>query len=134
MCTNKNIPIDVEEPVVIEGWVGKAKGSFQVLNERGWVDPNRIHLYTGEGKQRKDELSLQEGNNDEYKIAEEFSINKLMTLQRDFLDEVTLLKYYAQQMGVCVDFTPKCHPEVAGEGIEYDLGYIKAQLLPSTNQ
>ena len=41
---------------------------------------------------------------------------------------------YADQMGMCVDFTPKCHPEVAGEGIEYDLGYIKAQLLPSTNQ
>ena len=92
-----------------------------------------IHLYTGEGKQRKDELSLQEGNNDEYKIAEEFSINKLMTLQRDFLDEVTLLKYYAQQMGVCVDFTPKCHPELAGEGIEYDwaiskLNYCQAPI------
>ena len=103
MCTNKNIPIDVEEPVVIEGWVGKAKGSFQVLNERGWVDPNRIHLYTGEGKQRKDESSSQEQeDNDEYNVAEEFSLNKLMRLQKDFLDKVTLLKYYAQQMGVCV--------------------------------
>jgi hypothetical protein len=26
---------------------------------------------------------------------------------------------YGKQMGVTVDRTPKCHPEMAGEGIEY---------------
>jgi hypothetical protein len=33
--------------------------------------------------------------------------------------ELTLLQYYAQEMGVKVDRAPKWHPEIAGEGIEY---------------
>ena len=48
-----------------------------------------------------------------------FSINKIMTLQNDFMHEVTLLQHHATQMGVNIDRTPKCHPELAGEGIEY---------------
>ena len=42
-----------------------------------------------------------------------------MQLQSDFLNEVTLLQFHAEKLGVKIDSTPKCHPELAGEGIEY---------------
>ena len=37
----------------------------------------------------------------------------------DFLNEETLLQHHAKRMGVILDRSPKCHPEIAGEGIEY---------------
>jgi hypothetical protein len=52
-------------------------------------------------------------------VLEETSINMLMKKQSDFLHELTLLQYHGQKLGVQVDGTPKCHPEMAGEGIEY---------------
>ena len=32
-----------------EGWLGKPKGALQVLFEQGWIDPNLIQHYTGNG-------------------------------------------------------------------------------------
>jgi hypothetical protein len=37
----------------------------------------------------------------------------------DFQDEETLLQYHGKMLGVKVNQTPKCHPGMAGEGIEY---------------
>ena len=37
----------------------------------------------------------------------------------DFQSEFTLLQYHAQKLGVALERSPKCHPEIAGEGIEY---------------
>ena len=56
---------------------------------------------------------MQDKDDEDYNIAEE------LRLLNDFLEEDTLLKYYAKQMGVYVDFTPKCHPEVAREGDKF---------------
>jgi hypothetical protein len=36
-----------------------------------------------------------------------------------------MLQYYGRQMGVLVDWTPKCHCELAGEGIEYSWAAAK---------
>jgi hypothetical protein len=38
---------------------------------------------------------------------------------------LTLLQYHGKKLGVIVDRTPKCHPEIAGEGIEYLWGVAK---------
>jgi hypothetical protein len=43
----------------------------------------------------------------------------------DFMEQETVLQFYATQLGVMIDRTPKCHPEVAGEGIEYGWGTSK---------
>ena len=43
----------------------------------------------------------------------------MMKLQQDFTNEITLLQLHAQKLGVSIDHSPKCHPELAGEGIEY---------------
>ena len=45
------------------------------------------------------------------------SLIYLLNLLPDFQDEETMLMVYGKQMGVTVDRTPKCHPEMAGEGI-----------------
>jgi hypothetical protein len=81
---------------------------FQVLYEQGWIDPHNYKKYTEKGQV-----------GDMGMVLEETSINSLMKKQSDFLHELTLLQYYGQKLGVQVDRTPKCHPEMAGEGIEY---------------
>ncbi len=43
----------------------------------------------------------------------------------DFVGEETLLQYHGQMIGVIVDHSPKAHPKVAGEGVEYDWGFSK---------
>ena len=43
----------------------------------------------------------------------------------DFEEEETLLQSMGREMGVLVDRTPKCHCELAGEGIEYLWGCAK---------
>lgn len=54
----------------------------------------------------------------------------------DFIQEETLLQYHGRMLGVLVDRTPKCHPELAGEGVEYDWGYAKNayRRLPITSK
>ncbi len=40
----------------------------------------------------------------------------------DFLGEKTSLMYLGEHLGVEVDRSMKCHPQLAGEGIEYSWG------------
>jgi hypothetical protein len=49
----------------------------------------------------------------------------LMSLLTDFINEETLLQCHGRLLGVKVERTPKCHPEIAGEGIEHDWGCAK---------
>ena len=96
----------------MEGWEGKPKGMLQILWERGFIDPTKKkEEYTVDG--RKDRF----GN-----VIRESSLKHLMSLLTDFIAEETLLQYHGRLLGVKVDRTPKCHPEIAGEGIEYDWG------------
>ena len=38
-----------------------------------------------------------------------------------------MLQHVGDKLGVTIDRTPKCHPEMAGEGIEYIWGIIKTK-------
>jgi hypothetical protein len=107
-CKALNLPIRCSETVIIEGWVGKPKGAFQILYERGWIDPSNLRQYTEKGK--VNEMGI---------LLENTSINLMIQNQPDFVSELTLLQYHGNKLGVLVDRTPKCHPELAGEGIEY---------------
>ena len=62
-----------------------------------------------------------------------------MKLQEDFVNEVTLLQFHTQKLGASVDRSPKCHPELAGEGIEYawalaKLRYRRAPMNQKRNK
>jgi hypothetical protein len=108
VCINNSIPINCEVPKIKEGWVGKAKGLLQVLWERGFIDTNKLSSYTLTG--RKDEL----GNVDLC-----FSLRHLMAMCPDFLNEEGMMEHVGSKLGVEVMLTPKCHAEIAGEGVEY---------------
>jgi hypothetical protein len=55
----------------------------------------------------------------------ETSLCHLMEQLPDFQDEETPLQCHGRKQGVKVDRTPKCHPEMAGEGVEYDWAAAK---------
>jgi len=45
----------------------------------------------------------------------------------DFQNELSALQVLGNDLGVAVDFTPKYHAELAGEGIEYSWGLAKGE-------
>jgi hypothetical protein len=109
MCVAQNIPTKYTEREVKEGWEGKAKGIEQILWERGWIDvnwPRKDYSKLG----MKDSMGL---------IWTGTSLLELVANCSDFKNEDTMLQTKGQEMGVLVDRTPKCHCELAGEGIEY---------------
>jgi hypothetical protein len=115
MCTAQDILTNYEEGEVKEGWEGKPKGMEQVLWERGWIDITRP---------RKDYSKL--GTKDSMgALQKDTSFLELLANCADFENEETLLQSKGQDMGILVDRTPKCHCELAGEGIEYSWGCAK---------
>ena len=98
--------------------MGSPRGTLQILYERGWVDPKNIHCYTGKGK------VLDNG-------SVRYSIDALMSQQEDFLQETTLLQYHASLLGVVIERSPKCHPKIAREGIEYGWALSKMNYCRS---
>ena len=87
--TEKTIP-----DVTSYGFVGIAKGAYQILWERGFVKPNKEDTdnYTVHG--RKDENGI---------IIKETSINYLIWQCEDFVHEKTLLQYYGEKLGSIID-------------------------------
>lgn len=97
-CAKHNIATFEMRKKIIEGWEGKPKGMLQLLWERGFLNTS---LPTAE------------------------------VWKADFVNEKTLLQLHAEarsiQSGceIILIRSPKCHPEVAGEGIEYDWAAAK---------
>ena len=70
---------------------------------------NKLSSYTPTG--RKNEL----GN-----VDVNMNLRHLMTTCPDFLNEQGMMEHVgATMLGVEVMLTPKCHAEIAGEGVEY---------------
>jgi hypothetical protein len=99
---------------IVEGWEGKPKGMLQVLWERGWIDETNLKHYSIKG--RHDACGL---------LIKGSSLKILMSSCEDFEEEESLLQAMGREMGITVDRTPKCHCELAGEGIEYAWGCSK---------
>ena len=102
------LPVWETTQIVVDGWEGKPKGLLQVLWERGIVDETRLSEYIINGRQ-----------NGYGVLDKSFAFKSLMASCLDFEEEETLLQSTGREMGVLVDRTPKCHCELAGEGIEY---------------
>ena len=52
---------------------------------------------------------------------------RLINKCRYFSEEDTKLQYIGRKLGATVERTPKCHRELAGEGIKYTWGRAKSQ-------
>mmetsp|Transcript_24742 Transcript_24742/g.40115 ORF Transcript_24742/g.40115 Transcript_24742/m.40115 type:complete len:503 (+) Transcript_24742:505-2013(+) len=122
-CRNANIPVKKQVPKFKhKTFIGMSKGKFQILLERGFINPDRStwKKYTLEGT--RDERG---------QINNRYCLNHLMGLLPDFENEKTLLHHHGEALGCIIYNSPKCTPEIAGEGIEYDWGvsklYYKAQ-------
>ena len=108
LCQTRGLPLTVSEEKLKEGWLNKPKGAMQILFERGWIDPKNIHLYTEKGKKK----SVSHGSNDSNESGLDlpvdpsgcnYSIEQLMKKQSNFANELTLLQYHGQKLGVLVD-------------------------------
>ena len=119
LATARGLPLKYTKKVIKEGWHMKPKGALQILFKQGWIDPHNITRYSAKGKEGSDGCV-------------EFSIDQLMEKQDDFTSELTLLQYHTNLMGVRLERSPKCHPEIAGEGVEYGwaLSKVEYRRLP----
>lgn len=109
LASQNNVSIWKRAEDVEEGWLGKPKGMLQILWERGFIDPgieNPKKYYTLDRK------------NQEGEVEEGRSLRRLIRECYDFEHEHTLMQYVGAQLGVVIDWTPKCHCEMAGKGIE----------------
>ncbi|CAB1112955.1 unnamed protein product [Ectocarpus sp. CCAP 1310/34] len=97
---------------VKEGYEGKAKGVRQYLWERGWW---------------KDGMSTGAG------VSDDMHVEKVLQALPDFKNERTALQHLVESRGHILLSSPKCHPEVAGVGIEYSWGFSKQKFRRKIN-
>ena len=50
LAEDYKIPLTCQVDVIELGWCGKPKGILHVLWEQGWVDINKLGLYSGKGR------------------------------------------------------------------------------------
>ena len=90
-----------------------------MLFECGWINPLCIKQYT------------QKGSKNDGKVRDSLSVERLRLMLYNFKKEIMLLQYNAEKLGVLLERSPKCHLELAGEGIEYAWGIAKLKYRHS---
>ena len=101
--------------IIKEGFVGKPKGLLQICHERGLLDP-LIDCKKYCIKAPTNALGVKDTS---------LSLTQLLLQCKDFMNEMCQLGFVCHSLGCDFDLTPKCHPEMAGEGIEYLWGFMK---------
>ncbi|CAB9531571.1 hypothetical protein SEMRO_3688_G350320.1 [Seminavis robusta] len=112
VANQHGIDLSVEEVKKQKGWVNTPKGALQMCIERGLVDLELV-------KRRKGHYMMPGRKDAEGKLIEGTSLRMLLQGCDDFKKEISMLEWVAKQYGWRVIFSPKCHPEIAGVGIEY---------------
>ena len=96
---------------------------FQVLYERGFIDTNEHAKYNVKAVTAEVKDAMTAAELVEYK---KFNMRIILGGCSDFNDELAQIAYMLKEIGgATVTFTPICHPELAGEGIEYIWGKSK---------
>jgi hypothetical protein len=108
ICEQHEITITKNVEKIKEGWEGKPKVLLQVLWERGLIDGTNLKDYALTRK--KDDFGT---------VNSRTGLRYIMGMCFDFLNEEGMLQHIAKNLGVTVLLTPKCHAELAGEGVEY---------------
>jgi len=103
--------------------IGKAKGMFQLAWERGFIDPSKKYSdYTSTESKKKDALGA--------KVLRDPATHlpSIIALWPDFVNETSQIQKMIEQIGASVVFTPKCHAELAGQGVENCWGISKSRF------
>lgn len=125
-ATIANIPITKTQGIVEEGFMNKPKGAAQIICERGFTDL--------EGKLPDGRKVSMNGTSSKDPVTSIVTIDKttsaLSILKRcsDFQNEQTQMMFICSLLMVKLLLTPKCHPEIAGRGVEYAWGYSKLRF------
>lgn len=117
--TAEEIP-DVQPSFVVQGYVGKNKGIFQILYERG--------LYKAKMKGRQTDTVKErfEMNGDSRLIVTpDLDAHAVLNNCTDFRFERTALQEVVESRGHILLPSVVCTPETAGGGIEYGWGKLK---------
>lgn len=99
---------------------------LQILWERGFIDPNVTHEIDLWKNNKEDGKKDNAGN-----TIEGTPLKAMLASLPDFENEKTLLQLHAEARStndckIMMIRSPKCHPELAGEGIEYDWAGAKS--------
>jgi hypothetical protein len=127
LSTARNIAIIITHHRVLEGWCGKQKGLLQVLFEQGKIDPAMpLPSYKKNGAKGKGF----EDNGDLKEESKPFIVTYLLFQCSDFANEISDLQHLVAKLSgetgaVTIEFTPKYHCEIAGEGIEFCWEFAK---------
>jgi hypothetical protein len=139
-CIDAGIPTMKTEDRIKPGYVNKPKGAYDIAYELGWIDANKrnsegnLVSWQGaiirepavagappdqpQGRQRR-------GTKPTKRRDLKTSLRFLLGNCEHFKNEKTKLAILLEWNGGICRMTPKCHPEIAGVGIEYDWGYAK---------
>jgi hypothetical protein len=127
-CAANSVSTSEESPKMLEGWVGRPKGAFQILFERGF-----IKLDEGQSLAQAYKTYTMDAKKDAFgQPIAGTGLKDMIAALPDFVDEKTLLQHHAESRSIdegqqiTLIRSPKCHPEVAGEGIEYDWAASKS--------
>eukprot|EP01034_Spumella_vulgaris_P036612 gene36612-45158_t len=115
---------DVQTPAqlaaknTIPGYIGKPKGVFQILWERGLYKPEMVLKISEKAKRKR----AAQG-----RPPFDLSLDASLTLSQceDFRNERGVVQQLLEDAGHILLVSPVCHPEVAGVGIEYSWGVAK---------
>ena len=139
LAVTKSITLTKNEKVIEPGWMGEPKGMLQVLFERGYIDTNRLKMYSEKGL--KDHHDSTTGKL--MKDYEQFSLRKLMEQQVDFINEPSAMEklfttlFQQGPQTIYLLTSPNYHCEIVGEGVEYCWGltkrYFRKILLSNKN-
>ena len=128
---DNNLEVDISSIIYpeIEGYVGKQKGIYQILIERGMYTIGKT-----KGKQTQADIDkrIAEGKIIEY-LEDQYNAHYLLSSCSDFMEEKTILQELVESRGHILITSPKCHPELAGCGIEYSWGKIKMTFRREVN-
>jgi hypothetical protein len=114
------------EVVKIPGYVGKLKGQRDILKERGKFVDGMQGPQSEDTKRSKREKGLPT-------LPLHLCTTYVLSQEPDFLGEISALEEVILKYGYRMVKSPKCHPEVAGTGIEYIWGFSKSRFRNKTN-
>ena len=111
---------------IIPGYVGKPKGALQIACERGFITPDGLlpdkRKASLRGTVTTDPVTGVKTTD------RSTSLCYYLAACHDFKTETSQMKYILNKLCVRLLLTPKCHPEIAGRGIEYSWGYSKLRF------
>ena len=130
-ATEAGLPLTETTSKIIPGYVGKPKGAAQIAAERGFINlDGKLHngkKYSMHGASTKDPITKV------VTLDKETSVIRILKKCSDFKNETTQLMYILDLLDVRLILTPKCHPEIAGRGVEYCWGYAKLRFRRDFN-